>query len=600
MCRVCVVMIAVAGVVLVCAGAAAQPTTARLADLPVREVTIFKNGLAFVAHEGELQVRDGAVEFEYLPEPVLGTFWAHVRGRRASLESVVARTQDVTERRTAISLAELLRANAGAPVSLSVRSGGEIVQVTGTLVGIPEREVEREVTTPARYEYDYRLQRQVQIPASTRTETVDERGDIVLVRRGEELHAFPLASIESVSFGEKASSEFTETVEKRRLRLNISGGRGETTVGLTYLQRGLRWIPEYTVTIDDEGQAVLRLQGTIINDMVDLDDVTTYLVVGVPSFAFEDQISPLALREAAAQLSEYFGRASGPTQLAFFSNAIMSQAEVARDALGDSAGQPFEPTAEALGPQEDLFLYKVEHISLKKGERMIVPVIEVKATYTDAYTWQVPFSPPPELLNNLNNQDREQLLRMSSGRRVGHKLRLKNESEVPWTTGPAMIVKDGQVLAQALLRYTSVGNEVDVDVTVATDVHAKKWEKQTAREDNAKTIGSHSYTRLDMRGFLELTNYKDEAVTVEVTRAVLGSVTTADNDGTISQLNSFEDWSFLPEGSTGSRGGWYSYWWRRWPWWWHQVNDIGQITWTVTLEPGEKKQLQYEWYYYAW
>jgi len=597
MCRVCVVMIAVAGVVLVCAGAAAQPTTAGIADLPVREVTIFKNGLAFIAHEGGLRVRDGAVVFEYLPEPVLGTFWAHVSGRRASLTSVVASTQDVTESRTAISLAELLRANAGASVSLSVRSGGEIVKVTGTLVGIPEREVEREITTPARYEYDYRSRRQVEVPASTRTETVDERGDIVLVQRGEELHAFPLASVESVSFGEKAATTFDETVEKRRLRLNISGGRGETTVGLTYLQRGLRWIPEYTVTIDDEGQAWLKLQGTIVNDMIDLDDVTTYLVVGVPSFAFEDQISPLALREAAAQLSEYF--ASGPTQLGRFSNAIMSQSLSLGDARG-GAGQPFQPTAEALGPQEDLFLYKIGHISLKKGERMIVPVIEVKATYTDAYTWQVPFRPPPELLNNLNNEDRELLLRMSSGRRVGHKLRLKNESEVPWTTGPAMIVKNGQVLAQALLRYTSVGNEVDVDVTVATDVHAKKWEKQTAREDNAKTIGSHSYTRLDMRGFLELTNYKEEAVTVEITRAVLGSVTTADNDGTIAQLNSFEDWSFLPEGGVTSGGGWYRYWWRRWPSWWHTVNDIGQITWTVTLEPGEKKQLQYEWYYYAW
>jgi hypothetical protein len=598
MCRVCVVMIAVAAAALVCLGAAAQPTTTRIEDLPVREVTIFKNGLAFIAHEGALPVRDGAVMFEYLPEPVLGTFWAHVRGRRASLTSVVAGTQDVAEGRTAISLAELLRANAGKSVTLFVRLGGDTKEINGTLIGVPEREVERETVAPARYEYDYRLQRQVQIPASAQVETVEERGDIVLVRSGEELHAYPLASVASVSFAESAATEFAETVEKRRLRLNISGGRGQTTVGLTYLQRGLRWIPEYTVTIDDEGQAWLRLQGTIINDMIDLDDVTTYLVVGVPSFVFEDQISPLALRKAAAQLSEYFGRTSGASTNFFFSNAIMGQTLGDRAELAGAA-QPFEPTAEALGPQEDLFLYKVEHISLRKGERMIVPVIEVKATYTDAYIWQVPFSPPPELLSNLNNQDRELLLRMSSGQRVRHTLRLTNESEVPWTTGPAMIVKDGCVLAQSLLRYTSVGNEVDVDVTVATDVHTKKWEKQTAREDNAKTIGSHSYTRLDMRGFLELTNYKDEAVTVEITRAVLGSVTTADNDGEISQLNSFEDWSFLPEGSASVSGGWYWYWWRRWPWWWHQVNDIGQITWEITLEPGEKRQLQYEWYYYA-
>jgi hypothetical protein len=145
-----------------------------------------------------------------------------------------------------------------------------------------------------------------------------------------------------------------------------------------------------------------------------------------------------------------------------------------------------------------------------------------------------------------------------------------------------------------------VGNEVDVDVTVATDVHAKKWEKQTDRQDNAKVIGGHNYTRLDMRGFLELTNYKKEKVTVEITRAVLGTVTEVDNEGEILHLNSLEDLSYLPEGDLSSWGGWYWSWWRYWPWWWHYANDIGQIKWTITLGPGEKRTVQYEWYHYAW
>jgi hypothetical protein len=584
---------------LAIAAPAVAATMARLEDVPVREVTIFKDGHAFVTHEGKLEVKDGAVVFEYLPEPVLGTFWAYARGQRVTLQSVVAGTDEIEEAKTAISLTELIRANAGKDVTLGVKVGDEVSSIEGTLVGIPEREVDRETATAVRSEYDYRVGRYVQTPATTRTESVTEHGDVVLVKTEDGLMALPISTVVGMTVEGDAGRTFTEKVDKRRLRLNISGGRGETTVGMTYLQKGLRWIPEYKVTISDDGTAVLVLQGTIINDMVDLDDVTVNLVVGVPTFAFKDQLSPLALKEAAAQLSQYF-QPSSSTGYAF-SNAIMSQSiSVRGNAPGEAGGGPPEIAVETLGPQEDLFLYKVDHVSLKKGERMVVPVIEVKATYTDVYTWQIPFSPPPELLSNIGSQEREQLMLMARGSRVHHKLRLKNESEVPFTTGPALILKDGRLLAQSMIRYTSVGNEVDVDVTVATDIHAKKWEEQVARQDNARVIGNHNYTRLDMRGFLELTNYKKEPVTVEVTRAVLGSVTEASADGAVTQLNSFEDWSYLPDSDMDAWGGWYWRWWSSWPWWWHSVNDIGQIKWTVALKPGEKKQLQYDWYYYAY
>lgn len=594
----------VAGVALAAACAtagAAGPTTAKLEDLPVREVTIFKDGHAFVTHEAELRVREGAVVFEHVPEPVLGAFWPYVRGRRATLESVVASKQQVEETRGAISLPELIRANEGKRVTLIVQTGDKVEEAAGKNLGIPRRTVERETTTQPRREYDYRLGRNVVTPASTRTETVEETGDVVLVQtEGGGVRAVKLASVVGAMFPDDAQMTYTHTLEKRRLRLNISGGRGETTVGMTYLQKGLRWIPEYAVLIEDDGKMRIKLQGTVVNDMVDLDDVTVHLVVGVPNFMFKDQISPIALREAAAQLSQYFAPTS-PTGHAF-STAIMGQVagySARADVAGPGIELPMGAGAEALGPQEDLFLYKVEHVTLKKGERLIVPVIEVQATYTDAYTWQVPFSPPSELLQRMNNQQREQMMMLARGARVHHKLRIKNESAVPFTTGPALILKDGRVLAQSMIRYTSVGNEVDVDVTVATDIHAKKWEKQTDRTDKAKVIAGRSYARLDMRGFLELTNFKKEQVTVEITRAVLGTLTETDNEGEITHLNSFEDLSYLPEGDVGGWGGWYRRWWSYWPSWWHHANDIGQVKWTITLGPGDKRRVQYEWYYYV-
>src|SRR2546427_6978036 len=49
-----------------------------LAKMPVKEVSIFKDGHAFVLHEGSMPVdASGDVVMDYLPQPVLGTFWAY-------------------------------------------------------------------------------------------------------------------------------------------------------------------------------------------------------------------------------------------------------------------------------------------------------------------------------------------------------------------------------------------------------------------------------------------------------------------------------------------------------------------------------------------
>ena len=59
--------------------------------LPIKEITVFKDGHAFVAHEGEMPTDEhGNVVMDYLPAPVIGTFWPYSAEKRAKLTSVVA------------------------------------------------------------------------------------------------------------------------------------------------------------------------------------------------------------------------------------------------------------------------------------------------------------------------------------------------------------------------------------------------------------------------------------------------------------------------------------------------------------------------------
>ena len=58
--------------------------------LPVREVTVFKDGHALVLHEGRLPTNaDGGVTLDNLPMPVLGTFWPYSADAQTPLVSVV-------------------------------------------------------------------------------------------------------------------------------------------------------------------------------------------------------------------------------------------------------------------------------------------------------------------------------------------------------------------------------------------------------------------------------------------------------------------------------------------------------------------------------
>src|SRR5262245_28208689 len=94
----------------------AAPLSA-LARMPVKEVTVFKDGHAFVLHEGTMPTdASGNVVMDYLPAPVLGTFWAYAADTKSKLSSVVAGQRRVQVERTALRLAEMLEANPGAEV----------------------------------------------------------------------------------------------------------------------------------------------------------------------------------------------------------------------------------------------------------------------------------------------------------------------------------------------------------------------------------------------------------------------------------------------------------------------------------------------------
>src|ERR1035441_3030967 len=114
------------------------------------------------------------------------------------------------------------------------------------------------------------------------------------------------------------------------------------------------------------------------------------------------------------------------------SNGLMSQqAQVPgngeyRPDAGLGAGGSLGPEIGDAGKSEDLFVFTVSHVSLKRGERMVLPITEFTLPYKDVFTLELPFGPPPEVRGNLNNEQQRELARLFNAPKVMHKIRLIN------------------------------------------------------------------------------------------------------------------------------------------------------------------------------
>ena len=357
-----------------------------LARLPIREVTVFKDGHAFVTHQGTMPTdATGNVVMDYLPTPVIGTFWPYCADKKATLHAVTAGKRRVLVERTAMTLRDLVEANPGAEI---IVSEGKDNHYPATIIRFLSRSTEElDATSPA-----------------TVGDHLPLKGNLLLLKTADGTRAVPVERITDVKFVGKYATKVTDEEHRNLLtmRLDWGGKAPEKTaeVGMAYLQKGIRWIPHYRVEIDGKGKAVVKLQATLLNELTDLENATVHLVIGVPSFYFKDTVDPIALNQALAQLSPYFQN-DASTQFAL-SNSMMTQTSRMTEVRAPRGGGAAAP-APNLGPDidggsknEDLFLFTVKNVSLKKGQRLVLPVSQFSLDYKDVFVLSVPYAPPPQ------------------------------------------------------------------------------------------------------------------------------------------------------------------------------------------------------------
>lgn len=552
-----------------------------LTTMPVKEISVFKDGYVFLMHEGTLPTdAQGNVLLNNLPQPVLGTFWTYVPQPGASISAVVAGVQPVTTERKAINLREVITANPGAEVTVNECG----VKYAATLLGIGPKT--QGIPTP--------------VAPFSAVAALKSKEDTVYLRTADGVREVELSRIQDIDFKTAPKTTVPQTQDRDiislRLKWNTTPPKN-AQVGMFYLQQGIRWIPEYQFVLDGKGKATVKLQASLENELIDLDDMTMRLVVGVPNFRFKGEIDPIALQQTVAQLSRDDINTSNSNN--FSNNAVMTQ--VPSYGRGNGTMPPI-PT-NATGPEDgdaektqDLFVFSLNHITLKKGQRMIVPLAEYTVPYEDIYTVDLSAMPPREALTELRSNNTADLARLTTST-VKHILRLHNTSPYPITTAPMLVMQDGKPLAQSMTAYTAIKGMLDLELTTAIDVQVRQSEKEVKRTQSTitwkdpKTNEVIPLTRIDLAGTVSLTNYRDTTTRVEVTRRVAGNMTNADHDGTVTTLGMVSTPDVPMD--VPAWWGWYT-----WPSWWTRYNSLGQATWDLTLKPGETTDLGYLWNYY--
>src|SRR5262245_18470034 len=117
---------------------ASLPARAAEAPVPILKtrlvsISLFKNGLGFVAREAEIRRGQSAARIEDLPVPALGTFWVYSPNNDASVNDLVAYRSEASESLEAISVAEMIEANVGQTVDLRL---GEKETVRARILGV--------------------------------------------------------------------------------------------------------------------------------------------------------------------------------------------------------------------------------------------------------------------------------------------------------------------------------------------------------------------------------------------------------------------------------------------------------------------------------
>lgn len=463
-------------------------------DFKTSSISIFKNGTAFFIKSGKVDTKNSIYQMKKnIPPALSGTYWITSPTGELNFLSAYMDTLKTQKEVVANSIVDMLNANLGKKVKLHI---GKEEVIEGRVQEVGKKQAA--MAAAARYNViSFRMDDKWMTLFSNEIRRVEffEQPNQLLARKNQEV--------------------------KPILEVNFNSAKKEQDLDMMYLSKGLNWTPIYLIELTGEEKASLTLRAEVVNNIEDIENTDVNFVVGVPNFSYADDYSAL-IDLAVPEVLQ--ARSAGG--FANMSNRIQTQT------IGYGIAHDIEfdiPVAAASGLQgsaeEDLYFYTMKNMSLKKGGRGHYPVFTADIKIAHIYECNLPQN------NAKKNFYQSEYLFTPNPNTVFHSIKVINDTQYPFTTGPALVVKkdkETKPISQDRLNYTSIKGNSFVKLTEAPDVRIKQAEKATKREERAKKLTQNKkdlfYDLITVQGQVKAKNYKDKKIDLNIRRAIIGEL----------------------------------------------------------------------------
>ncbi len=581
-------------------------------QLQTHKVIVFKDGYALIVkHATAVTDENGDVFTHEAPDAaVLGSFWSVAeKGEMLSLKS----GWETIESRKNVQLPcashlEVLEANVGKRVRV-VRSSGlthEGVIDRVLMRPMAEQPLRLPPNDPFLHLFSARSDLLSPPTIPSPINIINQQGQFFILRSNEQDVLLPISDIRTLTIDKMNTTvarEVRRSERVKRITFRFAEPNQPCELTIMYFRPGVRWIPTYRIDLHEKEArkgtakgtakggakggaktANIRLQAEILNEAEDFD-APVDVVVGSPNFRFRNTPSPLvlentmrnALAQAEPQLMGQLRMGNNLFNAQFQQRSGESSRPIPNREANAPAAQVVLPAELSAGGVQELFVYHLARLHLKKGERASLPLFAAEASYRNVYTWEVHVQ-RNAFTNTPAGAAVRSPLRLSTNQ-VWRQIELANRTPFPWTTGPVMIMQDGLPLAQELLTYTSAGEGVRVPLTIAVDLKGSFAEEEVRRQSNKLHWNGDQYARIDQLAKVVLRNNKNEDVDVEITLRMGGKIDAAEPEGK-TRVSGYlaDDWrNYRGDGA---------------------VNNSSRVLWKTQIKARETAKFRAEYHYF--
>ncbi|MCG8328324.1 MAG: hypothetical protein MI974_11595 [Chitinophagales bacterium] len=500
----------------------------------IKKAVVFKDGTVFLQKEADMNASGGEISISPLPigmqsistkggtyqyinngnenntTPVLfGTVYWSAPGNE--INEAIYLTEEKEEKRELSNIGELIKLNVDKP--LCIWKNGSISSVCGIIV--------------------------------------NKQGNLsnhLLLKEENVIHQIRIGEIARLEIMGDMTVESIITEEVSKLRLKLKRPELNQALGLSYLQKGITWLPNYHLKIRSNGKANLSLYANMLNDIESLEGVDVYFALGIPSFQFAHVSEPLFYHQSVASFLSTLNQVNNNTY-SHMANVITSQ----RAAINYSNN---EGSSSLSGMEEDFYLYPYQNVDLPKGASGHYKLLDASINYEDVYLVEL----GKVRANNYRNYQNEQ------ENPVWHTLEFRNNTGKPLTTGSITFynAKNTQLepISQGQLDFVPPGKKASVKMNRVPDIWVSNQDKEINRE-----VDANGYADLvSVEGKVRVANYKGKTITIKIQREV---------DGRLIK-SSDKDWQTEESFNPGSN-----------------LNPISKAIWIIELKPGATEEIEY-------